>query len=305
MGAKRIEYQIVGRYMNGKEVTAYHLQSLSTGKNGKYTREQIAYLVGRGQITNCEAQIYQDKLLFRGKGMNIDDLPVQKENGELTRTSGLGKVKKGTAAGDAMTQMIIVKTIVSGRNTMGYVVQNAGGGVKNYSREDVMRLAQSGKIGNARVQNYKGKWLLRGVGCNLNELPVENIGTPKKQPTAPSAPSASEAEINEIARVADNIISYMDSHFIGLDNRMTKVHDKADAKGGKSRAVKWQSNIANFSIVADYNGQFWAAFSMNNSQFEINEQKKFIIPNDVKNKNIQPYLDSVLNRIRIADRITV
>ena len=30
MGARRTEYQIVGRYMDGKEVTAYHLQSIET-----------------------------------------------------------------------------------------------------------------------------------------------------------------------------------------------------------------------------------------------------------------------------------
>ena len=62
--AAKILYQIVGRYMNGSEVTGYHLQSMETGKQGKYTKEQTIFLVGRGQVTNCSGQIYQDKLTW-------------------------------------------------------------------------------------------------------------------------------------------------------------------------------------------------------------------------------------------------
>ena len=176
MGAKRTEYQIVGRYMDGKEVTAYHLQSIETGKAGRYSREQVAYLVGREQITNCIGQIYQDKLLLRGKGMSLEDLPVQQEGGELKRTDNIGKVRRGTSTSDAMEQFLIVGTIKSGRNTVGYVIQNAGCGIKRLKRQQVIELAKAGKIGNARVQTYQGKELLRGVGCNLDELPTQTIG---------------------------------------------------------------------------------------------------------------------------------
>ncbi len=175
MGAKRTEYQIVGRYMDGKEVTAYHLQSIETGKAGRYSREQVAYLVGREQITNCVGQIYQDKLLLRGKGMSLEDLPIQQEGGELKRTDNIGKVRRGTSASDAMEQFLIVGTIKSGRNTVGYVIQNAGCGIKRLKRQQVIELAKAGKIGNARVQTYQGKELLRGVRCNLDELPSQDI----------------------------------------------------------------------------------------------------------------------------------
>lgn len=177
MGAKRTEYQIVGRYMDGKEVTAYHLQSIETGKAGRYSREQVAYLVGRDQITNCIGQIYQDKLLLRGKGMSLEDLPVQQEDGTLKRTDNIGKVRRGTSAADAMEQWMIVGTIKSGKNTVGYVVQNAGCGIKRVKRQQVIELARAGKIGNARVQMYNGNELLRGVNVNLDELPSEVINT--------------------------------------------------------------------------------------------------------------------------------
>lgn len=175
MGAKRTEYQIVGRYMDGKEVTAYHLQSIETGKAGRYSREQVAYLVGRDHITNCIGQIYQDKLLLRGKGMSLEDLPVQQEDGTLKRTDNIGKVRRGTSAADAMEQWMIVGTIKSGKNTVGYVVQNAGCGIKRVKRQQVIELARARKIGNARVQMYNGNELLRGVNVNLDELPSESI----------------------------------------------------------------------------------------------------------------------------------
>lgn len=175
MGAKRAEYQIVGRYMDGKEVTAYHLQSLDNGKAGRYTREQVAYLVGRGQVTNCEGQIYQDKLLLRGKGMSLEDLPVKQENGELSRTDNIGKVRRGTSASGAMEQVLIVGTLKRGRNTVGYVVQNAGGGQRNIEREQLLSLAKEGRIGNARTQMYQGKMILKGVNCDISKLPCTEV----------------------------------------------------------------------------------------------------------------------------------
>lgn len=172
MAAQRIQYQIVGRYMDGKEVTAYHLQSMESGKSGRYTREQVCYLVGRGQITNCEGQIYADKLILRGKnGINLDELPVQQEDGRLRNTESVGKIRKGATAGDIMTQVRIIGSIKSGRNTVGYILQNSGGSTMEVTRDKLLELVQAGRIGNARLQNYNGKILLRGIGCNLDELP--------------------------------------------------------------------------------------------------------------------------------------
>lgn len=171
MGARRTEYQIVGRYMDGKEVTAYHLQSLDSGKAGRYTREQVAYLVGRGQVTNCEGQIYQDKLLLRGKGISLEELPVQQENGDLTRADSLGKIRRGTNAHDALTQVMIVGSLVRGRNVLGYIIQNAGGGQAKVERDKLIEMARAGRVGNARVQMYNGKFILKGVDCDLSQLP--------------------------------------------------------------------------------------------------------------------------------------
>lgn len=175
MGAKRTQYQIVGRYMDGKEVTGYHLQSLDTGKSGKYNKEQVCFLVGRDQVTNCEGQIYQDKVLLRGKGISLDDLPVQQENGSLSRTDNIGRVRRGTSASDAMTQVVIVGSVVRGRNVLGYVIQNAGGGKTQVERDKLLELARAGRVGNARVQMYQGRMILKGVGVDLSQLPKVEV----------------------------------------------------------------------------------------------------------------------------------
>lgn len=175
MGAKRTEYQIIGRYMNGKEVTAYHLQSIETGKASRFTREQVTYLVGRGQVTNCEGQLYQDKVLLRGKGISLDDLPVQHESGVIKNKEQNNKVRKDSSTKQDIEQFLIVSTIKSGRNTVGYIIQNTGCSIKKVNRQQVIDLARRGKIINARVQMYQGKTLLRGVGVNLDELPSEVI----------------------------------------------------------------------------------------------------------------------------------
>lgn len=174
--AARIMYQLVGRYMDGKEVTGYHLQSLDRGKSGRYTREQVVYLVGRGQVTNCTGQVYKDTVLLRGKGINIENLPIVREDGTITNAESLGRIRRGTEGGAALEQINIVGTIRSGRKTIGYVVQNAGGGRSNVKREALIKLATSGVVGNARVQAYKNQPLLRGVGVNLDELPVIQVG---------------------------------------------------------------------------------------------------------------------------------
>ena len=89
----------------------------------------------------------------------------------LSRTDNIGKVRRGTSASDAMEQFLIVGTIKSGRNTVGYVIQNAGCGLKRVKRQQVIELAKAGKIGNARVQMYKGAPILKGVNCDISQLP--------------------------------------------------------------------------------------------------------------------------------------
>lgn len=176
MGAKVI-YAIVGRYMNGKEVTGYQLQD-ARGKSRRFTKEQVYYLAGKEVITNCTGQIYEDKVILKGKGMSLNDLPIADErSGEIRNTSLIGRVKKGKTQVDAMNQYMIVGKLTSGGKVVGYVIRNAGGAIRRTDKNTVLEMAKEGKIGNARVQMYNGMPLLRGVGENLNNLPCEEVRT--------------------------------------------------------------------------------------------------------------------------------
>lgn len=46
------------------------------GHNVVFTKEQVAFLVGSGQVVNCTGYISGDKFILRGKGMSIEHLPV-------------------------------------------------------------------------------------------------------------------------------------------------------------------------------------------------------------------------------------
>ncbi len=170
MGAQRTQYQIVARAMSGKEVTGYYLQSFESGKQGFYTKEQVAYLVGRDSITNCKGQLYQDKVLLRGVGISLEDLPIVNDDG-IKNSDNLGRIRRGTTAADAVNQVNIIGLIVNGRNTLGYIVQNAGGGTANVERNKLLSIAREGKVGNARVQLYRGQMILKGVNCDISALP--------------------------------------------------------------------------------------------------------------------------------------
>lgn len=179
-GRARINYQIVARKMDSTKVVGYYIESIENNKKALMTKEQICYLVGRGQITNCTAQIYKNDILLRGKGISLEDLPIIDSDGTLKNSDGLGKVKKGTSAEDAIGQYLIVGVLKSGNNVAGYMIQNAGCGTKRVSKKELYTLVQNGKIGNARIQNYNGKQILRGVGIKLEDLPSKTVGIKSK-----------------------------------------------------------------------------------------------------------------------------
>lgn len=99
MTRARTQYKLVGRYLNGNDTKYYGLAS-EENKQVEYTSEQMAFMVGRGQVVNVGAQIYQGRLLFRGQNCDIKSLPTiqlrkDKDTGVVTaQHKGLAKVKE-------------------------------------------------------------------------------------------------------------------------------------------------------------------------------------------------------------------
>ena len=87
MSRARTQYKLVGRYLNGNDTKYYGLVS-EDDKQVKYTSEQMAFMVGRGQVVNVGAQVYQGKLLFRGQNCDIKSLPTI----QLRKDKNTGKI---------------------------------------------------------------------------------------------------------------------------------------------------------------------------------------------------------------------
>ncbi len=192
MGARRTEYQIVARYMEGIKVVGYHLQSIEKGNSGKFTREQVAYLIGRGQITNAEAQIYQDELKIKGiNGTEINKLKtIDIKTGQLGRLEEGTKIRRGLSSEDVVNQFSISRRMYMASNPkkfIGYEIRNSGGGAKKCLYKTILDLASQKKIANARTQMYNGRVILRGDGILLNKLDVilvDNSGVTIKELTS-------------------------------------------------------------------------------------------------------------------------
>lgn len=167
-GAKRTEYQLTGRYMTGGVVVGYNLQSINSDKSGRYTRDQLCYLLGRGQITNCTGSVSQGRVIIRGKGMSIDSLPTV----EVEKGAKRSRSRAGAGKSDAVNSFSLVGKIKSGNSVVGYVISNTGLGQKKVSKAQFIDLIKAGRVTNATYQNYKGQELMRGVGISLKDLPV-------------------------------------------------------------------------------------------------------------------------------------
>ena len=158
-------YRVTGRYMDGQKIVGYHLVG-NDGSQLKEGKERIIYLIGKGVIENMRIQNGSDGLIIRGKGVNLNDLPVFDINkGERKRVTD---TKFG--------QYKITKRIMSKNDCIGYEVVDYNGKIYKKRRTQILELAEQKLISNASCQKYNSngniKYVLRGIGCDLNKLPV-------------------------------------------------------------------------------------------------------------------------------------
>lgn len=244
------KYSIIGRYAQGREIVAFELANLSTNVHQRYTVNQVAYLVGRGSVLNCQGQIYNGKVLFRGVGCSLDQLPTVMEkpaeelNGAeapIKNTENISGPARRNATNDQlmgqMTLVARVKVEETSKKTLGYDFKNVGGTTGTLWRGEVLKAAREGKVTNARVNSANGKEILRSRGTTpeeqLNNLPIR-IATPeelKKLGVKVETPVAKSSKTNDNEKVADifkNIISEVlyDSDARGLEYRTVDVDRK-------------------------------------------------------------------------------
>lgn len=93
MNKQRTQYKLVGRYVKWNDTVYYAIKS-DEGKKLRCNEDQMAYIVGRGQVSNIKAQLYKDKVLLRGVDFNISSLPTV----QLDKTDETAKPVAKTAA---------------------------------------------------------------------------------------------------------------------------------------------------------------------------------------------------------------
>lgn len=179
-----IMYSVTGRYMNGREVVAYHLIG-EDGSQARENKDRVIWLIGKGQIDNLRIQFGENnEAIIRGKGINLNKLPVydigkgkyRDDLNSQTVNNGVDITKSTVEDISKMGQYTIQKRIMSGKYCVGYEVASYNGKVKRFSRQDVIDLALQKLISNAEAQKVKnpktGKLvlILRGKNVDLSKL---------------------------------------------------------------------------------------------------------------------------------------
>lgn len=199
-------FNVVGRYMDGQKVVGYQLAG-QDGSQLQVNVERVIFMIGRGEVANMRIQYVNGEVVPRGKGVNLQKLPVFDVKKQEFRRQGQQQAQgQGQQAQEPKRdyeqigqQRIIARIMKDGR-IEGYVVQDFSGQIKKLPKQEVIRLASNKIISNAQVvktnpysgmsleqaqqlKNFnKGEWdyvqrwgyitRLQGVGVQLDKLPV-------------------------------------------------------------------------------------------------------------------------------------
>lgn len=144
--------------MDGVSVKAYELVD-TNGVLYRYTKEETEQLALKGLINGVKAQRCNGVVTMKGKdGFKIKDLETinirQKEEVDM-RSTLVRKIK-----------------IENNREIVGYVLQNYDSSIDVRPLKDFIALAAMDKVKNIRINKSGSKMIVRGVNCNLNDIPT-------------------------------------------------------------------------------------------------------------------------------------
>ena len=165
------EYKLIGRMTSGVVVHGYVLQDLRDGKIVNMSKEDTYRLALDKKISNVNAQLYNGKVNIRGIGMKVSKLLNYDMNGNIALGNNAGSQNKS-----GEKKAYLTGRYKEGRNIKGYRVAVYRSGVKLYEsfvdRAKVMEYAKKGLIENVRYFKNQDMEMLRGVNCQISELPI-------------------------------------------------------------------------------------------------------------------------------------
>lgn len=314
-GAKKIQYQVVARYMDGNEVTGYHLQSINSDKSKRYTKEQTLLIAAKGQITNAVAIITNTGATLSGKnGIKIANLPVvQEQDGKavLTNSDSLGKVNRNLSIEEAINMFKLTYVIKDGKKKVGYTIQNSGGAEKDITRAETIELAKQNKLGNAFINMCKGVALLRGKGgFKLDDLPVKDISeSTLAGATKPEQKTESNVDRKQCRK--ERIINIAQVQYLGQEIFIAKYVDFGISINGLTKFESKEKLIKFMSEVKKETEHRFIEGSDSEAIYEIDGLKYHIMSEDAKYDKLETYAKlaeklnadfSVYNKAEIYDK---
>lgn len=185
MNGVNITYKVVGRYMNGKEVAGYHFIG-SDNSSMALDKKTTIQIINRGLVENMRITTNNDELIIRGKGINLNTLPVYDESKQKYRPGAVSQNAanssnraSGIDSRNNMATFKIIKRIMRKTSCIGYVLEDVSGNTRKVSRETVIECASNNRISNAVVNKVidpvtgNPTFALRGVnGCSIKKLPI-------------------------------------------------------------------------------------------------------------------------------------
>ena len=168
-------YQVIAREMKGTSVTGYVLDNGNAKM--RVDLDQMAFLVGRNLVDNCEGKIFRDTLSISGiNGLRLNKLPtIKSQDTDDNKVKGSYAVTDDAINKKPEVLYNITGIVKKGRVTIAYDTDKMG----ELSREQVVKDAVDDKVGNLTTQMYNGNVLLRGVGINIKSLPIRQIESEK------------------------------------------------------------------------------------------------------------------------------
>jgi len=149
------KFTMAGRIMNGASVEKYVLRDKKTGELKQVTREQCAYLVGRGLIEGVVGRLYLEQLIIEAAAgyPNISDLPTQNiktgamKSDVINSVSDYGKLNK-------RVEMTFDIMSLQAKTDKGNFAVKTGQGPKIINRADLAEAIKQNKVINANLQEY-------------------------------------------------------------------------------------------------------------------------------------------------------
>lgn len=161
-------YEILGRVTEGTTVCGYVIKDRSNGNVEFMDKGKVESLALKKNVYNCTAQVYRDIINLKGINCKLNQLPKFDVNGN--RINKVVPTSKKVVA-----DLKIIGKITNGRYISDYVVISKDNPSKKMKlpREIVLKLAEEGRIMNAKSQVCGNTIVLRGdMGQNLSELKV-------------------------------------------------------------------------------------------------------------------------------------